>query len=270
MSIAIKGVNILAILLVALGLVVIFFRYFERQTIFYPTRGIDFSPKELGLDFEDVFLNTADNFKLHGWLVPAKEATCYLLFCHGNAGNLSHRLEKIKFFHNLGLNIFIFDYRGYGRSRGRPSERGLYKDVQAAYDYLLSRNINPGQIIGYGESLGSAIIINLASRNKLKALIIEGGFTDARDIAKVAYPYLPSAIISTRLDSEDKIKTIKIPKLIIHSLNDEIVPYPLGRKLYDSAAPPKEFLEIHGGHNTCFFESEGILKDKLSDFFKRL
>lgn len=266
----IKVLQQILFLIVIIAIAITYIRYIERKTIFFPSGEIEYTPKELGLEFEEVFFKTKDNLELHGWFLPRQSAQYSLLFCHGNAGNISHRIEKLRFFHDLGLNIFIFDYRGYGKSKGRPSEKGLYRDTKAAYVYLLSRNIKPEQIIGYGESLGGAVIIDLASHNKLYALIIDSTMSNAKDMAKIIYPFLPHWIISTKLDSLSKVKTIKIPKLFIHSINDEIVPYKLGKKLFAAASEPKEFLEIRGGHNSNFFECGGILKESITDFIKRL
>jgi fermentation-respiration switch protein FrsA (DUF1100 family) len=252
------------------SLILIYLRYIERRTLFYPSKKIEFLPAEVGLDFKDVFFQTQDHFKLNGWLIPCHGAKYTVLFCHGNAGNISHRLDKLKFFNQLGCNVFIFDYRGYGLSKGWPSEKGFYLDVKAAYDYLLSRNIACQQLIGYGESLGSAVIMDLASNNKMHALIVDSAFSSGRDMAKFVYPFIPFWVFSSRWDSASKIKSINIPKLMIHSLNDEIVPYELAQKLYREALEPKEFLQIRGGHNSCFFESEEILKEKISDFLNRI
>lgn len=245
-------------------------RYLEKHTLFYPTKEIDLSPEENGLDFEDVFFNSSDKLRLNGWFIPATGAKYTVFFCHGNAGNISHRTQKISFFNRLGYNVFIFDYRGYGLSKGDPSEEGLYLDAKSAYDYLLSRGIKENQIIGYGESLGSAVIIDVACRSKMRALIVEGGFSSGRDMAAHAFPFLPYWVFSIRLDSSTKIKSIDIPKLIIHSINDEIVPYGLARKLFEAAAEPKEFLQVSGGHNTCFYDSEEFLKEKVADFLNRI
>ncbi|MCX5703799.1 MAG: alpha/beta hydrolase [Candidatus Omnitrophica bacterium] len=258
------------ILFLFFGLVLIYLRYIERQTLFHPAKEIEFSPNELGLSFEDIFFKTPDGFKLNGWFIPSKDAKHTILFCHGNAGNISHRLQKMNFFHQLGCNIFIFDYRGYGRSVGSPYEGGLYLDAKAAYDYLLSRSIAPRQIIGYGESLGGAVIIDLASKHKALALIVESSFSSAKDMASCVYPFIPYGVFASRFDSLNKIKTVTIPKLIIHSLNDEIVPYGLARKLYTSAASPKEFLQISGPHNSCFYDSEKLLKERIAGFLNRL
>lgn len=251
-------------------ILIAYFRYIESRSVFYPAREIEYSPKELGLDFQEVFFKAPDDTELCGWFMAKENARYTVLFCHGNAGNISHRIEKLKFFNELGCSVFIFDYRGYGKSRGRPSESGIYLDVRGAYDYLLSRKISSEQIIGYGESIGTAVIIDLAKQYEMKGLIIDSAMSSARDMVKAIYPFLPYWIFASRLDSENKIKSIKIPKLVIHSINDEIVPFKLGRKLYESALEPKEFLQIHGGHNSCFFESENILRKKIADFLTQI
>lgn len=258
------------LIVIALGFLFVYLRYIESRSLFYPQKEIDYQPKDMGLDFEDVYFQTPDALKLNGWFIPAKNAQWTIIFTHGNAGNISHRIEKVRFFNSLGCNVFILDYRGYGRSQGKPSEKGLYIDAKSGYDYLLSRGVTPEQLIGYGESIGGAFIIDLAFRNKMRALIIDSSFTNAADMVRHLYKFLPPWIFASRLDSLSKIKSISIPKLFIHSRNDEIVPYKLGEKLYDMALQPKEFLQIRGGHNSCFFESQDLLKEKVAGFLRRL
>ncbi|MDD5156322.1 MAG: alpha/beta hydrolase [Candidatus Omnitrophica bacterium] len=266
----IKIIRLFLILSAGVILILLYLRYIEKNTVFHPMKEIEYTPKELGLVYQDISFKAPDGVILSGWLVPCQNARYTVLFAHGNAGNISHRIEKIKFFHTLGCSVFIFDYRGYGKSKSSPSEKGLYEDAQGAYNYLLSTGVRPQDIIGYGESLGGSAIIDLASRNKLAALITDSAISSAKDMVKVIYPFLPYWVFSVRLDSVDKIKSITIPKLIIHSSNDEIVPYQLGEKLYEAAPQPKEFLKIHGGHNSGFFESEPLLKTKIAAFIKGL
>lgn len=255
-------------IIILLVLFVFFLRYTEKRVLFYPTKDVSYSPAEVGLDFEDIFFKAADNVNINGWFVPCLDAEYTILFCHGNAGNIANRVEKLKFFHDLKCNVFIFDYRGYGKSEGSPSEEGIYKDVKGAYDYLLSRRIRPATIIGYGESLGGAVITDLALKEKLAGLITDSSITSVKDMVKKIYPFLPYWLFASRLDAESKIKSIAAPKLIIHSINDEIVPYAQGLKLFKAAAKPKEFLKIHGGHNSGFYECEDILKDKIGNFIR--
>ncbi len=163
---------------------------------------------------------------------------------------MSDRLFKIKFFYDLGLNVFIFDYRGYGKSEGKPSEAGIYLDAQGAYDYLQSRgDVNMDKIILYGASIGGAVVIDLATHRKAALLVVESSITNARDMARIFYPFVPHFFLSLKFNSLDKVRTLSVPKLFIHSPEDEVVPYWVGQKLFEAAAQPKEFLKIHGGHN---------------------
>lgn len=264
----VKGITYIAVLIV---LVVGYVKYLESRGIYFPVRDIEFTPTLLGLSFEDVYIKTTDNIQINGWFIPGDNAKYSLLCCHGNAGNIGHRLEKISLLHKMGVNIFIFDYRGYGRSKGRPSEGGIYLDVKAAYDYLVNeRKIKPEHIILYGESLGCAAIIHLAAKERVGALIAEGAFTRGRDMAKRIYPFLPSFLFSNSFDNLAKIKKIDPPKLFIHSKDDEVVPFSLAKKLYDVASQPKQFAELIGGHNSAFLDSSEKYISSIRLFLERL
>jgi len=243
--------KILFTLTIAVVLFVVYIRYLESRSIFFPSAEIMATPDEVGLPFEDVFIKTEDAVALHGWFVKSSPpSNKVLIFLHGNAGNISGRLEKMKLFHQMGLSVLIIDYRGYGKSEGRPTEEGVYKDALAAYDYVMQReDIRQKNIVVYGASLGGAVAIDLASKRKVSHLIVDSSFTNAGDMAKRIFPFVPSILIKTRLDSLSKIKKVKFPKLFIHSRADEVVPFILGEKLYKEAPSPKEFLEINGGHN---------------------
>ena len=163
----------------------------------------------------------------------------------------------MKIFYDLGLNIFIFDYRGYGKSEGTPTEQGIYQDTLAAFDYISRRpDLEKKRIVAYGESLGGVAVIDLAVKRSVAALIIDSSFSSAVDMAQVIYSFIPSFLIQVRMNSADKIKNIMAPKLMIHSINDQVVPFRLGKKLFDAAADPKEFLQITGGHNEGYVESK--------------
>lgn len=246
-------------------------RYIERRSIYFPMKDVISNPASVGLPYEEVYFATSDNKRLNGWYVASSKAKFTIIFCHGNAGNISHRLEKILIFYNLGLNSFIFDYRGYGKSIGAPSESGLYLDADAAYNYLIKeRRISKDDIILYGESIGGAVAIDLARNKDVGALITEETFTSIKDMAGTAYPFLPYFIFSSRFDALSKIKNISCPKLIVHSIDDEIVPFRLGEKLFDGARPPKKFLKLRGGHNTAFLESGGQFKEGIKSFLSDL
>jgi fermentation-respiration switch protein FrsA (DUF1100 family) len=168
-------------------------RYIEMRSIFFPMKAIEATPKDIGLDYEDIYFEAQDGAKLNGWLIKNPKAKATIIFFHGNAGNISHRLEKISIFNQLGLNVFIVDYRGYGRSQGHPTEMGIYKDAQASFDLLLNRqDINKDKLIAYGESIGGAVAIDLAAKRNVSCLIVDSSFTCAKDLARKFYPYLPS------------------------------------------------------------------------------
>ena len=248
-----------------------YLKYFERKGIYHPSKEIELTPIDIGLKYNDVFFNTDDGLKLNGWFIPVENPRGTLLFCHGNAGNISHRIEIIKVFNKLDLNVFIFDYRGYGRSQGNPTEDGLYRDALAAYKYLLSRkNIDKDSIVIYGKSIGANVCIDLASKVKAGVLISESGFSSAYDMARKLFPYFPvKRIITIKYDALTKIKNIPIPKLIIHSKDDEIVPFELGKKLFEAASPPKEFYQIQGGHNEAFFIAREEYTVRIDNFLSK-
>lgn len=244
-----------------------YLRYIEKKSIYFPLKRIEDTPQAAGVGYEDVFIKTQDGQTLHSWFIPQLDSSSVVLFFHGNGGNLSHRIEKVLFFHRLGYSVLIADYRGYGRSTGHPAERGLYADALACYEYLTkTKGFLPVHIVLYGESLGSAVAIDLAAVRQVRALILEGAFTSVADMAKKIYPFLPAFMLNERYDSLSKIKRIVIPKLFIHSLNDEIVPYAFGRRLFEAAPAPKDFLEIRGGHNEGFFFHLDAITAKVSAF----
>ncbi len=248
-----------------------YLRYFEHKSLYFPDREIEIFPSEVGLQYEDVYLSTKDGVKLNAWFIPSKGSRYTLLFSHGNAGNISHRIEKILILKSLDFNIFIFDYRGYGKSGGRPSEKGLYRDIEASYDYLISKKrISPDSIILYGESLGGAVAIDLALREKVKAIITESTFTSTADVAKTVYPLFPTYFISSRFDSLKKIKDIEIPKLIMHSKNDDIIPFSHSLRLYNNAPEPKKHIELKGDHNNSYMDSKDRFVSGLREFIDSL
>ena len=258
--------------LIAIGVFCIFWiRYAERHNTFFPMKEIELDPSLTGIAYKEVYLTTSDNVRLHGWFFPNKTAKHTLLFFHGNAGNISHRLDKALLLHSLGLNVFLFDYRGYGKSDGTPSEAGVYRDASAAYNYLVKHlGVPENAIILYGESLGGAIAIDVAKKQNPAALITEEAFSSLRDMGKVVYPFIPSSSISNKFDSVSKISSVRCPKLIIHSINDEIVPFGQSVKLYNAASKPKEMLEIRGTHNTAFQDSIEHYRHGIDNFIEAL
>ncbi len=228
---------------------------FQSKMIYFPSNYIHSTPSDAGMNFEDVYFQTSDSVKLHGWFIPAGDARATVLFFHGNAGNISDRLESVRIFHELGLNTFIFDYRGYGKSGGQTTEKGTYLDSEAALDYLLTREDVIGRkIILFGRSLGGSIAAWLARERSPDAVILESAFTSMNDVAAKHYPFVPVRLLS-RFDynTRDYIREVKCPALVIHSRGDELIPFEHGEKLFETAREPKEFLEMTGSHNDGFF-----------------
>ncbi|HMK42723.1 MAG TPA: alpha/beta hydrolase [Dissulfurispiraceae bacterium] len=245
--------------------------YFIAQTgmIYQPSRESAGTPRQIGLEYEDIFLQTEDGVRLHGWFIPAPGSRATLLFCHGNAGNISNRLDSIRIFHALGLNVLIFDYRGYGKSEGAPDEEGTYRDGEAAWSYVVAmKETPPGRIIIFGRSLGSGIAAELALRHpEAGALMLESGFSSIADMARRVVPFVPAELlVRHRYDTLHKIPHIRMPKLIIHSPEDEVVPFEQGFAMYECAKEPKEFLKIAGSHNGGFLSSGATYRDGIAGF----
>ncbi len=245
----------------------------ENSLIFYPTSGMDGTPKELGLPYEDIYFTTEDDVKLNGWFIPSPEGEDTLLWFHGNAGNISHRLQNIRLIHEkVKTHIFIVDYRGYGRSEGRVSEEGTYKDALAAYHYLRSqKDIAPKRIVIFGRSLGAAVAAYLAHREEALALILETPFASIREMAKAVFPYLPiGPFLSTEYDVLANIKRVQQPVLVLHGDQDDIVPFVQGKMVFDAALEPKEFYTIRGAkHNNTFTVGGDPYFAALKSFIER-
>lgn len=255
--------------------------YFGQSSLLYlpdaAGRGLIATPAAIGLPYEDIHLRTEDGVALHGWLVsaPVKAGQVprrTLLFFHGNAGNISHRLDSLRIFAELGLDVFIFDYRGYGRSGGSPSEEGTYRDAAAAWHWLTrERGIDPGQIVLFGRSLGAAVAIELATGTDPAGLIVESAFTSVPDLGAELYPFLPVRLLSRyRYDSLGRIASVKAPVLVVHSRGDEIIPFHHGQALFAAARRAKQFLELQGGHNDGFLASEADYRRGLGAFLTSL
>jgi uncharacterized protein len=265
-AIKVNGIFVLVIFVIGF---IVYVRSLEDRTVFVPTKTQEGTPQDIGLPFENIFLTTSDGIKIHGWFVPALDAKTTLLYFHGNAGNITGRLPKIVLFHLMGLNVFIIEYRGYGISEGLPTEKGVYQDAMAAYDYLVGkRKVDPKTVVIYGVSLGGAVAIDLASQKPEAALIIDSSFTSAKDMAKVIFPIAPSFLIKSKFDSQVKIKTVRAPKLFIHSIDDEVVPYILGRRLFSQSLAPKSFLTIQGTHNDGYKTSQKEFSEGIVRFLK--
>ncbi len=248
MSLLLYLVVVLVLVYAVAGLTLLFL---QPRLLYRPTRDVTLTPADISLDFEQVSFPSGDGIMLSGWYVPAKDAGFTVLFCHGNGGNIMHGLDSVRLFHDLGVNCFSFDYRGYGRSEGKPGEAGTYLDAQAAYDWLVrAKHVPAGQVILFGHSLGGSVAAHLASRVQARALVVEGAFTSYPDIGARFYPYMPVRWFAFfRYDTRAHIRQVHCPVLVMHSRTDELVPFEFGVRLYEAANEPKQFAEILGSHN---------------------
>jgi len=244
------------ILLLTCGLVVLFImlRYFEHSQVYHPGRSFDATGAELGRPFEQVHFKSGDGVDLHGWFYPATtnspNAHIGLVYCHGNAGNISHRLDTCRALLQTGMAVFLFDYRGYGKSSGRPSEEGTYLDAQAACAWMRLKGYANTNLIAYGESLGGGIATEVLLREKLGGLVLQGTFTSVPDLGAELFPWLPVRWISRiKYDTLSKLPKVTVPVVVLHSRGDEIIGYHHSQKNYDAIKSPKFFCELQGDHN---------------------
>ncbi|MES9993683.1 MAG: alpha/beta hydrolase [Candidatus Thiodiazotropha sp.] len=274
MSPLLKEISVLLLLGLLLLLAFSLYLYFNQTNLIHlpniPSRELQTTPAQRGFAFEQVSLLTEDKVKLDGWFIPHESPRATLLFFHGNAGNISHRLDSIALFSSLGLSVLIIDYRGYGRSQGKPSEQGLYRDAEAAWSYLLEERSIPGQqILLFGRSLGGAVAAYLAANHDPMGVVLESSFTSVPDMAAELYPWLPVRWLAHYdYNSVERMADIGSPVMIIHSRQDEIIPFDHGRTLYERAAEPKRFLELSGDHNSGFMQNIDSYRDHWNNFIR--
>lgn len=265
--------SILGILGAACAVLLVGAFLFQSRLVYFPDTGRDFfaTPRDVGLEYEEVQLDTSDGESLHAWFVPKSQPRGTVLLFHGNAGNISHRLEYLSMLHRLGYSSFILDYRGYGKSSGSPSEQGTYRDAEAAWRHLtVTRKIEPRRIALLGESLGGAVAAQLASDQPPAALVLASVFTSVPDVGAEVYPFLPVRLLSRfNYNTRAYLKEVEAPVLIAHSREDEIIPYRHGQALFEAAREPKVFLEMRGGHNDSFLFSREAWIRELGDFLDR-
>ncbi|MDH4316994.1 MAG: alpha/beta hydrolase [Desulfobulbaceae bacterium] len=242
----------------------------QHRLLYYPMKDIAATPEHIGLDYTPIRFRTSDNLELSGWFIPGEINREVILFCHGNAGNISHRLESIRIFHRPGYGVFIFDYRGYGESEGVPSEEGIYLDACGAWDYLINKmELHADNIVVFGRSLGGAVAARLSAEKTPLACILESTFTSLPELAFHYYPIYPSAFFCRmQYDTLRLLRTgmVRCPVLIIHSREDEIIPFEHGRELFDASGEKGMFLEIVGDHNNGFLLSGTRYTDGIRKF----
>jgi fermentation-respiration switch protein FrsA (DUF1100 family) len=252
----------------------IMLQWFENSQVYHPDRSLVATGAELGVPFEDVFFKSSDGLRLNGWFFPAhansRRRGLAVLVCHGNAGNISHRLDLCQALLQTGVNVFVFDYRGYGRSLGRPSEAGTYLDGQAACDWLQAKGFQGTNIIAFGESLGGGVASELGLRTSLGGLILESTFTSLPAIGAELYPWLPVHWIATiEYDTLARLPRLKIPVLVMHSRADELIGFHHAEKNYAAANEPKMLWELKGDHNDPLADQKGFI-DGVEKFFAQI
>ena len=259
----------LLIMLLFIYLAFVLLVYFNQtRLVYFPEKRLSNTPKVFGLDYTSVQIATGDGETLHGWWIQVNNAKGTVLFFHGNAGNISHRINYLTMFKRLGYNTLLFDYRGYGQSSGTPSESGTYLDAQAAWRYLTeNEKIAPAQIVLFGESLGGALAAWLAVREQPGLLVLASTFTSIPELASEIYPFLPVRWISRfEYNTLEMLRSVICPVFIAHSPQDEIVPFRHGQRLFQVAPEPKQFLSLEGTHNTGFIFMQPVWKKALGAF----
>lgn len=265
--------NILVPVAIAYTAVLVLVFLFQSHLVFFPGTGREavLTPQSYGMRFESLQIRTADGETLHAWWVPAEDARGVVLFFHGNAGNISHRLDYLQMFHRLRYSTLIVDYRGYGLSTGTPSEGGTYRDAEAAWEHLRhARMARPQDVVIAGESLGGAVATWLAAEVGPRAVVLFSTFTSVTDLGAQVYWFLPVRLLSRiGYDNLANLKRIRAPVFIAHSRDDDIVPYTHGKRLFEAAGEPKAFLEMRGGHNDGFIFTQPEWVAQLGAFLDR-
>ncbi len=260
---------ILLLITIFILLFSVFYKKIENSYVYFPQTDIQATPDKFHLRYKDVYFYSRDGEKLNAWFLPGDKDAPVILYCHGNACNISHLLEYAGLLVEKNLQVFLFDYRGYGRSTGRPSEKGIYADTQAAYDYLVDEEkIPPGRIVLAGHSVGAAAAIDTAVKNDIGGIIVESAFTSTRDMSKGIFPMsLISFLLPANYNNLEKIAKSDAPKLFIHGQDDEIVPFEMGRRLFDASMGPKYFFPVKAaGHNDTFIAGGEDYFAALADF----
>jgi uncharacterized protein len=244
-------------LILAAALAWIALRRFERMMVFVPSRTMTSHPGTVGLAWEPVALTASDGTRLSAWWIPGPAADAPVMLClHGNGGNLSTRVDKMRLFRDAGAAQLWVDWRGYGDSKGSPDEPGLYRDGLAAWAWLgAAKAVPPERLVLYGESLGCAVAVELATRVPAGALVLDSGFTSIPDMAALVLPFFPRRLVKTRFDNRSKLEKVATPLTVLHSPQDEIIPFSMARDNLAAHPGPKRLVELRGGHNDGFLET---------------
>jgi uncharacterized protein len=248
--------------------VYVMLRWFEYKQIYYPSRRMDATLGQLGRPFEDVFIPVEHGERVNAWYFPATNAASpVILVFHGNAGNISHRLDLTALLLEAGAGVLLLDYRGYGRSDGKPGEENTYRDAQSAYHWLISKGVAGSNIIAYGESLGGGVASQLAVREQLGGVILQSTFTSMTDLGAEIFPWLPVRLISTiKYNTRAKLPQLRLPMLILHSRRDDLIPFHHAEDNFAAAHEPKFLREISGGHNDALYSSRPAMLAAIREF----
>ena len=265
-------ITLLIILVSVVGGLALVLYFSQSRMLFQPSRSLFMTPDRIGLEYEDILLKTKDGETLSAWYVPADPNGLSVLFCHGNAGNNSHRLDTLKMFNEIGLNCLIVDYRGYGQSSGKPTEEGTIIDIKTGWDWLIDhKGLLSSQIIIFGRSLGGSVAAIVARQVNPGGLVLESTFTSFDDVGAHYYPFLPVRLF-TQYDYNtlEAVQEVQCPVLVIHSPEDEIIPYKFGQEIFDAAPEPKHFAEFKGTHNEGFYDNSGFYLEIWSNWIDQL
>lgn len=264
--------NIVGLLLAPVVLFALL-RWFEFRSVFQPSSNLDFTGDEIGFSREDVWFETSDGIKLHAWYFPNEKRPGgrVFLICHGNGGNISHRMHLYDVLLREGVGVLAFDYRGYGRSRGSPDEIGTYRDAAAAYQWLLARGYQPTQIVAFGESLGGGVVSKLALQNDLAGLVLMSTYTSAEDLGSELFPWLPVRTVGkVKYPTLERLPKIHVPVLVMHGSDDTIIPVHHGRRIFEAANEPKLFQELKGDHNDTFAADRSAVSNGIRRYLTLL
>lgn len=245
-------------------------RWFEYKQIYFPSRAMDGAPGQLSRPFEDVFIPVEHGERVNAWYFPAQNAGGpVVLVCHGNAGNISHRLELCSLLLEAGASVLLVEYRGYGRSDGKPGEENSYRDAQAGYHWLTGKGVAGTNIIAYGESLGGGVVSELALRETLGGLILQSTFTSITDLGVELFPWLPVRLISTiKYNTRAKLPKLRVPVLILHSRRDDLIAFHHAEENFAAANEPKYLREIGGGHSDALWSSRPAMLAAIREFLQ--
>jgi uncharacterized protein len=253
-------------------LILILMYTFQNQLLFMPSSGFIQTPASTGLEAADVWAETEDGVRVHGWYFPNQDANYVVVLSHGNAGNISGRIAIAETLLNSGASVLMYDYRGYGNSEGSPSEEGLYKDIEAVVEYLKSeQGYTEQQVVMYGRSLGGAVAAYAATQYDLGGLVLDSAFKNLRAMVREVYPFVPARLAKYDFPTDEYIQQLgDLPVMIMHSPNDEIIGFHHGRSLYELAGGPKRFVELRGGHNDNFYQSQSLIEQSWKEFLDRI